>query len=95
MKRDRKSRSLSPTFVCVFHDDVVTRMTVYTLEKKLDVARGVRLSRHAYQQRTGKAPPEMAKAHFEKDGTTLASYSASDLVKEITNSNLPNRKQES
>jgi hypothetical protein len=70
----------SPTFVAEFADGVTTRMTTYCAsDKKLDVARGVRLARHAYQQRTGNAPPALVKAHFERNGEVLKSYDSAEL----------------
>jgi hypothetical protein len=72
--------STSPTFVAEFADGVVTRMTTHTPLDKLDVGRGVRLARHAYQQRTGQAPPGLQRARFQnKDGVVLESYSAIEL----------------
>ena len=55
-----------PTFVATFADGEVTRMTTYCADSKLDLARGVRLSRQAYRVRKGKAPPAMTAGHFER-----------------------------
>ena len=55
-----------PTFVAAFTDGEATRMTIYCADSKLDLARGVRLSRQAYRARKGKAPPAMTAGHFEK-----------------------------
>jgi hypothetical protein len=69
----------SPTFIAEFADGEVTKMTTFSSIKKLDVERGIRLAKHAYEQRTGKEPPAMVAARFEQDGQLLASYSAVDL----------------
>ena len=41
--------SASPTFVATFADGEVTQMTTYTALDELDVTRGVRLARAAYE----------------------------------------------
>jgi hypothetical protein len=71
-----------PTFICNFTDSEQTRMTVHC-RKGLDVARGVKLARYAYQSRKGKAPPAMTGAIFvSSDGhTTLMLYDAAELAK--------------
>jgi hypothetical protein len=70
----------SPTFVCNFSDGEQTRMTVWC-GKGLDVARGVKLARYAYEsRRKGKPPPPMTSATFvSRDGATLAKYDADEL----------------
>ena len=73
----------SPTFVARFADGETTRMTTHTSLAKLDVGRGVRLARHAYRSRMKKEPPVIVEAHFESDGTRLASYDAGAL-EEVT-----------
>jgi hypothetical protein len=69
-----------PTFVCNFSDGEQTRMTVHC-GKGLDVARGVKLARYAYESRKGKTPPAMRDAAFvsSDDGITLMLYSAQKL----------------
>ncbi len=53
----------SPTFVCEFSDGETTRMTTWCASlKNLDVARGVRLARHAYRQRKRAEPPAIVTA---------------------------------
>ena len=76
-----------PTFVAVFADGEVTRMTTYCADSKLDLARGVRISRQAYQTRKGKAPPAMTAGHFEKlsddeggASLTLKAYTVAELA---------------
>jgi hypothetical protein len=64
---------------CGFADDEITRMTVFTSLNKLDVARGVRISRHAYQSRTGRQPPAIVEACFHQDGETLRTYTVDEL----------------
>ena len=72
----------SPVFVAEFADGVVTRMTTYCEDdKKLDIARGIKLAQHAYTQRTkGQRAPALAKASFERDGQVLATYNAIELA---------------
>jgi hypothetical protein len=70
-----------PTFVCDFADGEQTRMTV-NCHKGLDVARGVKLARYAYESRTGKTPPLMLGATFVSSaGVALMSYTADELAK--------------
>jgi len=73
----------SPVFVARFADGEVTRMTVCTELAKLDVGRGVRLSRHAYSSRTGKASPAILEACFEAagGGEILTRYTQDELAK--------------
>jgi len=73
---------VSPTFVAHFADGQITRMTTYTSLAKLDMKRGVRLSRHAYSSRARKGPPAILAAHFEStDGEVLAEYTQEQLAK--------------
>jgi hypothetical protein len=69
-----------PTLIARFVDGEVTRMSVYTSLARLDVARGVRLARHAYRQRTGNEPPAIVAAEFVQNGETLRQYSADELA---------------
>jgi hypothetical protein len=71
----------SPSFIAMFADGQQTRMTVHTRLDQLDVGRGIRLARYAYESRTGHKAPEMTSARFESEGVTLATYSAEDLRK--------------
>ena len=74
--------STSPTFVATFADGEVTRMSVFTSREKLDMERGVRLSRHAYSSRVRKDPPVILEAHFESaDGEVLAEYTQGQIAK--------------
>jgi hypothetical protein len=81
-RNDRKEgeNDPKPTFVCNFSDGEQTRMTVHC-GKGLDVARGVKLARYAYESRKGKTPPAMRDATFvsSDDGITLMLYSAQEL----------------
>jgi hypothetical protein len=75
--------SPSPTFICNFSDGEQTRMTVWC-GNGLDVARGVKLARYAYESRKGRTPPPMTSATFvsndvSNDGATLAKYNADEL----------------
>jgi hypothetical protein len=72
----------SPTFVATFTDGEVTRMTVFTTPDYLDVERGKKLARYAYESRTKKTPPAFLKAHFEQAGVVFRAYSAVELEDE-------------
>jgi hypothetical protein len=72
-----------PTFICNFADGEVTRMTVHCSSRKgLDLTRGIRLARYAYESRKGQAPPAMLRATFvsSDDGRQLMSYDADELT---------------
>ena len=64
----------SPTFVAVFEDGEVTRMTTFQETKGLDLGRGARLARAAYASRTKKAPPPIVEARYEHGSDVLESY---------------------
>lgn len=76
----------SPTFVARFADGEVTRMTTHTSPYKLDVGRGIRLSRSAYRARKQLKPetptPEVVEASYVSalDGSTLKAYDAAALA---------------
>jgi hypothetical protein len=72
--------STSPIFVATFADKVCTRMSIYCTPGDLDLERGNRLARYAYESRTGKPAAWFTKAHFEDtNGQVLMSYSAIEL----------------
>jgi hypothetical protein len=72
--------STSPIFVATFADEVCTRMSIYCTPGDLDLGRGKRLARYAYESRTSKPAPSFTKAHFEDtNGQVLMSYSAIEL----------------
>ena len=71
--------STSPAFVAIFTDGEVTRMTTFQKTKALDLGRGVRLARAAYESRTKKTPPPIFEAHYERDGEVLESYEREQL----------------
>jgi len=71
--------SRSPVFQCSFVDNVTVRMTTFCKNGKLDLARGKKLARHAYESRTGKSPPDFEEAHFENEGVVLQTYTAAEL----------------
>ena len=71
--------SASPTFVAIFADNETTRMTVFQSGKTLNLVRGVRLARAAYESRTKKTPPPIVGAHYERDGEVLESYEREQL----------------
>jgi hypothetical protein len=81
-KKQAEPLSGSPTFVATFVDGVVTRMTVFTTPDNLDVERGKKLARYAYESRTKKTPPAFVKAHFEQGGVVFKAYSAVELEDE-------------
>jgi hypothetical protein len=71
--------SASPVFVATFADEVCTRMSIYCPDD-LDLERGKRLARYAYESRTGKPAVSFTKAHFEDtNGKVLMAYSAIEL----------------
>jgi hypothetical protein len=81
MTTDTRTLEVSPTFVCNFSDGEQTRITVWC-GNGLDVARGVKLARYAYEsRRKGKTPPPMTSATFvsARDGAMLAKYDADEL----------------
>jgi hypothetical protein len=76
-----------PTFVATFSDGVVTRMSTFCEDGKLDLGRGIRLSRAAYTSRLKQPPPAMIAGHFEVppngDGSAaviLRSYTPDELA---------------
>lgn len=74
----------SPTFIARFADGIQTRMTVWHDVGRVnffDLARGVKLARHAYRQRTGEEPVPIIAAHFEsREGKTLRKYNTAQLA---------------
>jgi hypothetical protein len=71
----------SPTFVAQFADGVTTRMTCHCTLDHLDLARGMKLSRAAYESRTRNSPPAIVKARFVKpfSDETIKSYGRAEL----------------
>ena len=70
----------STVFVAKFADGEFTRMSIFTPRGKLDSGRGLRLSRHAHNQRTGKRNELIVAAHFEQGGTIVRSCTAKELA---------------
>ena len=70
---------MTTTFVATFLDGQVARMNVFTSLKKLDMARGVRLARAAYESRMKQAPPAIIEAHFERNDEVLEHYTREQL----------------
>jgi hypothetical protein len=66
--------STSATFVAVFEDGEITRMTAFQKTKALDLDRGVRLARAAYESRTKQRSPPIIEAYYERNGEVLESY---------------------
>ena len=72
------ARSLATVFVAIFEDGEITRMTAFQETKALDLGRGVRLARAAYESRAKKSPPIIA-AHYERNGEVLEHYRREQL----------------
>jgi len=70
--------SVSPIFVAIFADGEITRMTVFT-HQKLDMARGVRLARAAYESRMKQAAPPIVEAHYERNDEVVEHYTREQL----------------
>jgi hypothetical protein len=72
----------SPTFIARFVDGEVVCMTTYHDDerKTLDLKRGVRLARWAYLSRKKQEPLMIESASFERNGETLATYTAEQLA---------------
>jgi hypothetical protein len=70
---------MSAVFVATFADCELTRMTVLTSPGALNMARGVRLARAAYESRKRQAPPPIVEAHYERDDEVLEHYTREQL----------------
>jgi hypothetical protein len=72
------------TFVALFDDGVVTRMTTFCADGKLDLKRGLSVARIAYESKTGSnKPPAIIAAKFIEPGYTdkvLEEYGADALA---------------
>jgi hypothetical protein len=73
----------SPTFVAQWSDGVTTKMTTYTMLTRLDLKRGIALSRAAYSSRKkiliATIEATIVEARFEKDGAVVRAYTAEDI----------------
>jgi len=69
----------SPTFVAAFTDGETVRMTTYCSPDDLDLERGKKLARFAYESRTGRTPPAFTEAHFECGGEVVEHYTREQL----------------
>lgn len=71
----------SPTFVAQFADGVTTRMTCHCAPDHLDLARGIKLSRAAYESRIRKSPPAIIEARFVEpfSDEMIKSYDRTEL----------------
>lgn len=68
-------KTVGPTFVANWADDITTRMSIHTPDDNLDLKRAVRVSLAAYLSRTkGRGTAHIDQAHFERDGRVLAAY---------------------
>ncbi|MFK4725852.1 hypothetical protein ABIE89_006952 [Bradyrhizobium niftali] len=74
----------SPTFIAEFADGVTTRMTCHCTADDLDLARGIKLSRAAYDSRIGQAPPPIVTARFVQpfSDETIRCYDSIELEAE-------------
>ena len=84
MKKPPEPDHSSPkfTFVALFSDGVVTRMTTHCENGKLNLGRGLALSVAAYESRAGKTAPAIVAAKFVEPGyddTVLKEYDAKAL----------------
>jgi hypothetical protein len=87
-----RSMTFSPTFVATFSDGEITQMTTHCADGKLDLGRGVRLSRAAYESRKKKPPPPMIAGHFEMPPNSnggaaviLQTYAPDDFEQQLKN----------
>jgi hypothetical protein len=92
MKKPPEPDHSSPrfTFVALFSDGVVTRMTTHCENGKLSLGRGLALSVAAYESRAGKTPPAIVAAKFVEPGyddTVLKEYDAKALGEQQTKVN--------
>ena len=71
--------SASPVFVAIFVGGETTRMTVFQSGKTLNLVRGVRLARAAYESRTKQKSPPIIEARYERDGEMLKTYRREQL----------------
>ena len=75
-----------PTFVATFSDGVVTRMSTFCEDGKLDLGRGIRVARAAYESRRKQPSPALIAGHFETppcDGSAavvLRRYTVGELA---------------
>jgi hypothetical protein len=70
----------APTFCAKFSDGEKTRMSTHCADG-LDPARGIILSRAAYNSRKKRKPPEIVEAHFEtSEGVLLKQYDADEIL---------------
>jgi hypothetical protein len=71
--------NMSAVFVATFADREVTRMSVFTSLKKLDMARGVRLARAAYESRMKQVASPIVEAYFERNDEVVEHYTREQL----------------
>ena len=73
----------SPVFVARWSDGTETRMSTYAMLKKLDLKRGIALSRAAYSSRNripmATIEAAIVEARFEKDDVVVQTYTAEQL----------------
>ena len=69
----------SPTFVAIFEDGEIARMTAFQETRALDLGPGVRLARAAYESRAKQKLPPIIAAHYERNGEVLENYGREQL----------------
>ena len=94
MKKPPEPDHSSPkfTFVALFSDGVVTRMTTHCENGKFNLGRGLALSVAAYESRAGKTPPAIVAAKFVEPGytdTVIKEYDAKALGEAPTKTDDP------
>ncbi len=81
-KREKKLKTVGPTFVAHWVDGQVTRMSIHTMDEAPDLRRAVRVSFAAYMSRTKEEGlPLLKSGHFERNGEILFphAYAGEDL----------------
>jgi len=75
--------SSSPVCIVEFGDGETTRMTTWSEMHKPDLRRGIKLALAAYESRTKRRPPAIAKVKFELDDGTAIEIPAKQLAKAL------------
>ena len=81
MAKAKKTSSKEPdysspkwTFIALFADGVVTRMTTFCAEGQFDLMRGIALARAAYDSKTGNDRLELVAADRKRPPITAAKF---------------------
>src|SRR4051812_43838586 len=80
--REKKLKTVGPTFVAHWLDGVVTRMSIHTTDENPDFRRAIRVSHAAYESRTkGLGFSTMiTEGHFMRGNKTLSSIWLTDAA---------------